>query len=190
MKLNDYLTELKIGKDPELETIFNYALAQVFKESYLNKIENKIKGRIKIKEKINKNQNVVAWNQGTIIYVNKPVFFAKAKGLQIKYLLHEFTHVLHHSKSFLIKRNFKDLNQLSHRLWKIANQHTKNLGVFLTGKNVEKKFLNPEETLAYFMNNQIKWKYISPEGKVLFLKELNGANIFNLTSPFWKARLS
>lgn len=188
-RLNDYLIELKIGKNPEVERVFNLALKQVFSQTYLNKIENIITKRIKLKEKISKDQNMVAWNEGTNIYINKPIFYAKPIAQQMRYLLHEFMHVLHHSKSFLILRNFKEMKNLSNALWPIIEKHTKNKGTFLTGKTIDKKYLNKEETVSYLMNDSIKWNQITPEGKSLFINELKRSGMFNLQHAFWLKRL-
>lgn len=188
-RLNDYLIELKIGKNPEVEKVFNLALKQVFSQTYLNKIENIITKRVKLKEKINKDQNMVAWNEGTNIYINKPIFYAKPIAQQMRYLLHEFMHVLHHSKSFLILRNFKKMKNLSKALWPIVEKHTKDKGAFLTGKSLDKKYLNKEETVSYLMNDSIAWKNITPEGKQLFINELKRSGMFNLQHPFWLKRL-
>ena len=187
--LKDYLVELQIGKSPELETIFNYALKQVFSENYMKKIDTKIRKRIKVKEKVNKNTNVVAWNVGTVIYVNRPVFYNKTRGQQIQYLLHEFMHVLHHEKSFMIARTFPEMKALSKNLWKILKSESTDIGKFLTGQDVNKKLLNSEETISYFMNNKINWRYISPRGRDAFLEEIQASKIFNLQGPFWRARL-
>ncbi len=188
-RMNDYLIELKIGKNPEVEKVFNLALKQVFSQTYLNKIENIITKRVKLKEKINKDQNMVAWNEGTNIYINKPIFYAKPIASQMRYLLHEFMHVLHHSKSFMIIRNFKEMKNLSNALWPIIDKHTKDKGAFLTGKSIDKKYLNKEETVSYLMNDSIKWKNITPEGKQLFISELKRSGMFNLQHPFWLKRL-
>ncbi len=188
-RLNDYLIELKIGKNPEVEKVFNLALKQVFSQTYLNKIENIITKRVKLKEKINKDQNMVAWNEGTNIYINKPIFYAKPIAQQMRYLLHEFMHVLHHSKSFMIIKNFKEMKNLSNALWPIIDKHTKDKGAFLTGKSIDKKYLNKEETVSYLMNDSIKWKNITPEGKQLFINELKRSGMFNLQHPFWMKRL-
>ncbi len=188
-RMNDYLIELKIGKNPEVEKVFNLALKQVFSQTYLNKIENIITKRVKLKEKINKDQNMVAWNEGTNIYINKPIFYAKPIAQQMRYLLHEFMHVLHHSKSFMIIRNFKEMKNLSNALWPIIDKHTKDKGAFLTGKSIDKKYLNKEETVSYLMNDSIKWNNITPEGKQLFISELKRSGMFNLQHPFWLKRL-
>jgi len=187
--MKNYLIELKIGKNPKTEKLFNLALKQVFSTTFLSKIESLLKKRIKIKEQISKDKNVVAWKQGNIIFLNPPIFYQKSLTQQMKYLLHEFIHILHSSKSFLILRNFKEMKNLSNALWPIIDKYTKDKGAFLTGKSIDKKYLNKEETVSYLMNDSIKWNKISPEGRQLFINELKHSGIFNLQHPFWLKRL-
>jgi hypothetical protein len=40
------------------------------------------------------------------------------------------------------------------------------------------------------MSGSIHWDAITPEGKEKFIKTLDGYDIFNLESPWWKQRLS
>jgi len=187
--MNDYLTELELGSDKEIEDYFNLALKQVFSVSYLNKIEKTIKNKIKLKEKINKDSDVVAWVQGTTIYVNKPEFEKRDAKSKIKYLLHEFMHILNNSRSFVIVKQFKEINDLSKKLWDIVKKHTKDPGMFLAGRSIPKNRLNSQEALSYLMNDKINWKAISSEGQKLFKDALRKSGVFNLKHDFWKNRL-
>ena len=186
---HNYLVELQIGKDANLEKLFNLALRQVFSPQYLQKIEGEIKKRIKIKETINKNTNIVAWVQGTTIYVNTPIFNQREYPAKIRYLLHEFMHVLNNSKSFLVQSKFKDIKDLSNKLWEVVKEHTKDPGKFLTGNTIDKKLLNNQEALSYLMNDKIQWGEITPEGKKSFIEALEKSGVFNLEHEFWKKRL-
>lgn len=190
MNLQDYLIEVKIGQNPEIEKLFNAGLEQVFNSSYVNKINNIMKKRINIKEKVFNEKDVVAFVQGNSIYINKPQFYAKSKKEQIKYLLHEFLHLLNNSKKFIFFNKFKELKQVSKELWKIVKEYTDNPGMFLTGKKVRASYLNNQEAMSYLMNDKIQWKYISAEGRKKFINILQSANIFNLEHPFWKKRLT
>jgi hypothetical protein len=189
-RMDEYLIELRIGKNPSVEKVFNQALGQVYSTEYLNKIESVLTKRIKLKEKVLNNANEVAWNQGTNIYVNRPVFYSKPVAQQMRYLLHEFVHVLHHSKGFLFMRNFKEVKKLTDALWKVMETEVKDKGKFLTGKSIDKKYLNKEETLSYLMNDSVKWNEITPQGRQQFINELKRSQMFNLDHPFWKKRLT
>lgn len=188
--LYDYLTELQIGDDKNLEKTFNFALSQVFSKEYLYKIEDTLKNKIKIKEKVSSNTDIAAWVEGTTIYVNKPEFLSKDMKSRIKYILHEFIHILNNSKSFLILNKFKEVRELSKELWEIVKTHTKDPGKFLIGRTLPKNLLNDQEALSYLMNDKIQWREISPEGRILFKEAMKKYNIFNLNHEFWKKRLS
>lgn len=187
--LQNYLAEVKLGENPDLEKVFNDALSQVFSPQYLSKIEDTLKKRIKVKEKINKNSDVVAWVQGTTIYVNKPEFYARPAKQRVKYLLHEFMHVLNNSKSFFIINKFKEIKDLSNKLWSITKKHAKDPGKFLADRSINKSLLNNQEALSYLMNDKINWKAISSTGEQLFKQALKESGIFNLSHEFWKNRL-
>jgi len=187
--LHNYLTELSIGDNQDLEKVFNLALSQVFSKTYLDKIESTLEKKINIKEKVNNNQNIVAWTEGTTIYVNRPEFYARDMRSRMKYILHEFIHVLNNSKSFIMLNKFKEINDLSTELWEIIKTHTKDIGKFLTGRTVPKSLLNNQESLSYLMNDSIDWRQITPEGKVLFIKALKDSGVFNIQHMFWKKRL-
>jgi len=188
--MNNYLIELQIGKDPEIEKVFNLALKQVFSSEYLTKVEEAINKRIKIKEKTGK-PGVVAWVVGTTIYINKQEFYARNIKQQIKYLLHEFLHVLHNSKSFVFFKKFKEVDILSKRLWFIIKKYTTEPGDFLNKKGgVPRHLLNKQESLSYLMNDSMDWKQMKPGGKAMFIKALDDSKVFNLKHQFWKTRLS
>lgn len=190
MELRKFLTEVKIGNDEDIESAFNKALELVFTPLYLNKIEKNILDRVKIVDDEDRNQNIVAWNIGTTIYVNKQVFYSKQKADQIRFLLHEFSHVLMNKKSFLIQRQFKDLHDLSDRLYKIVSKTlNKPLSVFLTSTNQNLPTKDKQEIISYLMNGKIDWSAISKEGRIEFIKELRKSNIFNLQTNFWRKRL-
>lgn len=187
--MNDYLMEISIGTNPDLESIFNHALQQVFSKQYLSKIESVLAKKIKLKEKVSKNTDVVAWVEGTTIYVNKPEFEKRDGKSKVKYLLHEFMHVLNNSKSFFIIKSFKEINDLSEKLWTITKKEAKDPGLFLAGRSIPKHLLNKQEALSYLMNDKVQWKNISPKGKEEFQKALKDAGVFNLGNQFWKNRL-
>lgn len=187
--LYDYITELSLGNDADLEKIFNLSLMQVFSNQYLSKINSVIKNKINIKEKTSTDPNIVAWVEGTTIYINTLEFNARDMKSKIKYILHEFMHVLNNSKSFIFLSKFKEIKDLSNNLWVIIKKHSKNPGKFLTSKNIKSNYFNSQESLSYLMNDAIDWNQISSEGKSLIINTLKKSNVFNLESVFWKKRL-
>lgn len=187
--IEDLLYEIKIGNNKNIESLFNYMLSQIFDEAYLKKIEMLLNNKvIKIIEK-EERKDIVAWTVGTTIYVNPDEFNARNIESQIKYLLHEFIHVLNNSKSFFILNKFKEIKELSKTLWKITLEHSDNPGKFLTNKNINKNLLNDQEALSYIMNGNLNWAEISSKGRKLFIEAIKQSNIFNLDSKFWKERL-
>ena len=192
MRAHDYLTELAIGKDADIEKLFNQALKQVFASSYLTRIESTIKKRIKIKE-VKKNTDEAAAVVSTNIIVFVPKFYQEPKIKQISILLHEFIHVMQQSKSIGVFSKFKEIKTLTWKLERIAKRHLKpkmTIGDFLLGKKMKKKYTKKEEILSYLMNNDIKWNALTPIGKKFFIQELQKSGLFNLTHKFWTKRLS
>lgn len=138
-----------------------------------------------------KNERIVAWNIGTKIYVNKQIFYSKNKADQIRFLLHEFMHVLMNKKSFLIQRQFKELHDLSQELYEIVKKSlVKPMSVFLTGEEQKIPTMDTQEIISYLMNGKINFNALSLEGKRKFIKTLLNSGIFNLQSNFWKRRLT
>lgn len=189
MEYKQQLMEMKLGKDIKIEEYFNKALGEVFSPTYLTKVNDKIKNKIKVKERVSGNQSIVAWVVGTTIYVNRPVFERKSLVKKIRYLLHEFFHVLNNSKSFFIISKFPEINTVSKQLWEIVIKDAENVGLFLIGIKADKKKFNNQEALSYLMNNDINWNQLPASSKAKFIKTLENSNLFNLKSSTWKSIL-
>lgn len=192
MEVKEYLlNEVALnGIDEELQSLFNYGLAQVFSPSMVGKIEEKINKMISIKEVVKNDENIVAYQSGNVIYVNKPVFSEKTTEQKIQYLLHEFFHILQTSKHFLLVQNFKEINEISKQLFEIIkNGLISSYSMFLTGKDVKLPTSGPEELLPYFANGKITWSAVTPQTRIAFVNKLKESGIFNLRSKFWTKRL-
>lgn len=187
MYYKEYLEEaIKINL--ELQKLFNKGLNEVFSIAYLNKISGKIKEFIDIKE-VSLDQKVVAYNVGSKIYINKNTFYDNTLNDQVKYLLHEFIHVLQRKRGLFFSK-FKEIRVLTKSLEKILKDHSlQPISVFLTGKNQNLGSGGKWEILSYFMNNTIEWNAVDDEGKVLIVREIKSSGIFNINSSFWKKRL-
>ena len=191
MRLEDYLIEVQMGTVSNIETLFNLALKHIFKADYLRKIYNTISRTVKIIQVHEKNQNIIAWNRGSTIYINKAAFGELVLSKKLKYLLHEFMHVMQNLKRFFLFRGFKEIHDLTLDLDDIVqNSLVKSFEEFLTGRKVNIGRGGKYEILAYLMSGSIHWDAITPEGKEKFIKTLEGYDIFNLESPWWKQRLS
>jgi hypothetical protein len=191
MNLKKYLTEINLNNDPELSVLFTRALKEVFSPSYFKKINNTLVKKINI-EKVDRTDGVVAYVQGNKIFVNNNVFFKQTKQAQIRYLLHEFIHILQRNKKMLIFFNFKEINKLTNELFNLLKKelNDKKMAIFLTGKIANLGPGKKNEILSYFMNDSIKWDVISPDLKKAVIQKMRESNLFNLTSLFWKKRLT
>lgn len=190
MNIREKLFEVTLStSNDKLNSIFNFALQQVFQKWYLDKIDDKIKSEVKVEE-VRDKRSIVGWQSGKKIYINAPLFYAKPVNLQIRYLLHEFLHLLQKSKKFIFLKQFKELDTLGKNLLIIVKQNLlQSLSMFLTGKDQELPTDSYEEVLAYLMNDKINWNALKPEGRRQFISLLKQSNIFNLKSDFWQRRL-
>jgi hypothetical protein len=189
--LEDFLDEVTLGKDESLNRLFNLALQQVFTSQFVQKIDNEIRKRIKLKEINNKDHNILSYNKGNNIYINTIPFNKRGVREKMQLLLHEFIHLLQRKKKAFFFKNFKEINNLTNKLIKVIEPNlNKTLPVFLTGKNMDLGPGGKHEILGYLMNNTLDWSAISPAGKKLFIDELKASRIFNLSHPFWRKRLS
>jgi hypothetical protein len=193
MRLNDFLIEAKTEEGEELEKAFGQALLKVFNPAYLPKIKKNISKDIKIKKKDFKNPNAVAYTKGRTIYVNEPIFEKLDMKDKVKYLLHEFIHIMQNTSNFVVIRAFKEIFNLADKLYPIVKKNiTKPLPFFLTGKN-QSLGTNPKyikyEIISYLMNGDIRWDAISKKGYLEFMDVLRKSRVFNLNSDFWVKRI-
>ena len=191
MKLQDYVIEVSLGKDPKTEALFNRALKEIFSLRFYNKIQDVVKKHIPIiHDSHTEYQDSPASSKGGKIYTTN-VFERKSPEDKMRFLLHEFIHVLQDAKSFFIFNRFKELDVLSKKLMGILKKHLiKPIDIFLTNKNQGKALRNKKmEIVAYAMNNSINWQALSPQGQQLFVGELRKSGLFNLTSKSWQRRL-
>lgn len=190
MEVKNMLLEVALQtSDDKVNKVFKFGLAQVFQKWFLAKIEEKLPNMIQIKE-IRERSNVVAYQQGNKIIVNAPEFYPKSTEYKVRYLLHEFLHILQKNKKLMFFRQFKELDELGKRLYSIVKGNlVKPLSVFLTSKNQKLPTSSQEEVLAYLMNFKTDWTALKPEGKREFINELRNSKIFNLNSSFWQKRL-
>jgi len=189
-ELANLLLEVELGTKPEVEHLFNYALSQVYSSHYLNKINNFIRGRINVKEEMSQKPNIVAWNNGSTIFINKLVFYQKSRTDQIQYLLHEFTHVLQNRRNFMVLKTFPELHHLGEELYDIARKNlVGTMAEFLTGHDQPLPTKDEYETVAYLMNGKIDWNALNRDGRKDFVNKLYDSGIFNMKSIFWKKRV-
>jgi len=191
-KLDDFLLEVELGDDSDFNKTFNLALKQVFNSRYLSKVNDMINRRIKFKEFNNVNKNILAYNKGNTIYVNKIPFQERTIKRRMEIILHEFIHLVQRKRKVIFFKQFKEIDDLTEQLNIITRKYLKPrtpLSVFLTGKLQKLGPGGKHEILGYLMSNSIKWDAISIEGKGLFIDALKRSGIFDLSNSFWKKRL-
>ncbi len=188
MYYREYLNEEQKEIDPKLRKAFNEALEQVFSRGYLLKISRKLSDFLIIEE-VDEKEDVMAYNIGSKIFINKNTFHELSLKAQSRYLLHEFIHILQRKKGLLFSK-FKEIRRLTIDIYSILKKHlTQPISVFLTGKNQDLGPGGKWEVLSYFMNNSINWNAVSKEGAELIEREIRNSGIFNTDSDFWKRRL-
>ena len=188
--LEAQLLEVQLKTKYNVNSLFNVALKQIFQPEILRKIENTLHRTIKIKEIDNRNQNIIAYNQGSSIYINKRPFGALVLTKKMNYLLHEFIHVLQNMRRFFLFRGFKEINDMTADLNDVVKSNlVKSFPEFLTGKATRIGGGDKYEILAYMMNNSIQWEALTKEGQEKFVKILREYNVFNLENQFWHSRL-
>lgn len=189
MNYRKYINEVELDTNPNLRELFNIALRQVFSINFLSKIDKSIKRNVKIKI-VDEKPGIIGYNQGDDIFVNKNEFFDRGEQEQIRYLLHEFMHIIQRKRGIFF-RKFPEIKKLTNQLKSIISKYSRYpLSVFLTGKNQDLGPGQKWEILSYFMNNSINWNAIKPEGKQEIISALRQSGIFSLDHPFWKKRLS
>lgn len=186
MEMTTYITELRIGTNPSLEKVFNFALAQIFTKEYLDKIEDTINKRVSLSF-VKLKRGVEGYSTNKEIFINKEEFDKKIMIKKIELILHEFIHILQRSKSFFVLKSFKRLEELTNKLNKIVKKNIVKPYTFnsiLAGHevNVGGKY----EILAYLLADRIKWEGLSKKGKTEIYNELKQSNIFNVDSMMWK----
>jgi predicted metal-dependent peptidase len=155
----------------------------------MTKINSFVKNRIEIKSAPQK-ENIVAWNNGSTIYVNSNVFYKKSKTEQMKYLLHEFIHLLQNKRNFMVSKTFPEIHKLGEDLYEIVSKNlVGSMAEFLTGRNQNLPTKDEYEILAYLMNGKVDFDALNNKGKKEFVNELYNCGLFNIKSPFWQKRL-
>lgn len=196
MTLNTYLTEIKIfsnisTEDKEkhnINIIFDYAIKKCFSEVYQEKIETFFQNK-KINIKEVPTGNFLMKTVGNTIFINMNEMKKRDNEQNVKYLLHEFIHILQGSKALLFRNKFPELVELSKNLEKIARKNLiKSLSEFFTSRKQNLMSTGPEEYVAYLMNGAMDFSALKDNGKE-YKNAIIESGIFNTTSDFWKNRL-
>lgn len=180
-----FTEELRISSSEKaLDELFKRYLKEVFSAAYLNKINRRINTTIKLRN-FRERTNVMAYAQGTKIFINKPLFDTVPKDRGVDYIMHEMFHVLSNTGKFpeIVKVN----NEL---VSVVANAVPRDkVSDFFTGKHQNIYSNWKGEALSYLCNNSINWDIAVPGTKLAYKNILEESGIFNMESNFWKKRI-
>lgn len=190
MDLNQYLTEVILTGDNELNIFFDDTLKKVFSPSYYNKIESTLQNKINLSYYNNPNDRAASFvkpGDNKHIYINKYFFDKYSREKKMEFLVHEFFHILQQSKSFLFQKKFKEIIDLDKTLEKIAIPYLKgSFTSFLTGQSNE-TIDSDCEMLSYIVGNRsADWNRIDLRGKKLIQNTIENSGFFNTHSDYWK----
>lgn len=179
-----FTEELRISSgEVALDKMFRAYLQQVFSQTFLKKIDRIFDTKLILKN-FKEKSNVMAYTQGTKIYINRPVFFSTPKDHAMNYIMHELFHVLNNTHRFpeLTKVNKELLNVVYNGVPRGKEAE------FLSGKpqNIHSDWRG--EVINYLCNNSIKWDLAAFGTKLAYKEILEESGLFNMTSPFWKKR--
>lgn len=196
MKLKNYILEAQIFQNVKehekekhnINILFDFAIKNCFSEKYQEKIENFFNtSRINIREI--EEGDFLMKTVGNTIFINLNEMKKRDSEQNVKYILHEFIHVLQGSKSLIFKNKFPELVMLSKSLYAIAQSNlVKSPAEFLTSRKQILKSSGPEEYVAYLMNGNIDWSALK-DGGTSYKDAVIKSGIFNTNSNFWKNRL-
>lgn len=186
MNFNDtvFTEDLRISSgEAALDKMFRSYLQQVFSPSFLKKIDRVFDTKLVLKD-FRERSNVMAYTQGTRIYVNRPVFLSTPKDHAMNYIMHELFHVLNNTHKFpeLVKVNKELLNVVYNGVPRGKEAE------FLSGKPQDIHSDWRGEVINYLCNNSIKWELAIFGTKFAYKEILEESGLFNMSSPFWKER--
>jgi hypothetical protein len=191
MEIFKEIKEAQMGEKVGLSNIFDIALEEVFSKSYLNKIKSKVKKDVIDLKDFEKEGETYSDFFGRIkIRINPKALKNKNMNQKIGLLMHEFIHYLQEAKTFFIIKKFKEIMNLTERLYEIVKD---NLVRGYSIKDIlprNASTISKYEILAYFIEGDLNWKVLSDRGKKEFLETIVNSGIFNLTSRYIKNALS
>lgn len=179
-----FTEDLRISSgEKALDKMFRTYLIQVFSPNFVKKIDRVFTIPLVLRD-FRERSNVMAYTQGTKIYVNKPLFFSTPKDKAMNYIMHELIHVLSNTGKFpeLVNVN----KQLANIVAKAVDKDK--ISLFFTGKqqNIHSDWRG--EAINYLCNNSIDWSAAVIGTKEVYKETLEESGLFDMTSPFWKKR--
>lgn len=172
-----------LSGEQALDNLFTKYMSEVFSPSFLKKINRQYNTKINLRD-FRERSNVMAYTQGTRIYVNRPMFLQTPKDKAMNYIMHELFHVLINSG------RFPELSELNKKLITIVSNGVEKdkISDFFTGKHQNIHSDWHGECINYLCNNSINWDVGVVGIKEAYKETLEESGLFNMTSSFWKKR--
>lgn len=179
-----FTEELRIKSGEEgLDVLFRKYMKDIFSPTFLAKIDRQFDATLKLKD-FREKSNVMAYTQGTKIYINRPLFYSTPKDKAMNYIMHEMFHVLNNTG------RFPELSILNKKICSVVNNGVKRgkESDFFTGKHQNIHSDWHGEVINYLCNNSINWDVAIPGTKLAYKTLLEQSGLFNMNSSFWKKR--
>lgn len=179
-----FTEDLRINSgEKALDNLFHRYMEQVFSPMFLKKINRFFDVTLVLRD-FKQKSNVMAYTQGTKIYINRPMFATVSKDKAMDYIMHELIHVLGNTGKF------PELELLNKKLLNIVVKgvEKEKITEFLTGasQNIHSDWRG--ELINYLCNNSFKWELGMKEVKDAYKETLEESGLFNMKSVWWQKR--
>ena len=179
-----FTEELRVSSgEKALDTLFRKYMKDVFSPTFLAKIDRQYDTTLNLRD-FKEKSNVMAYTQGTKIYINRPLFYSTPKEKAMNYIMHELIHVLINTGAF------PELKVVSAKLANIVAKGVSKdkISDFFTGnhQNIHSDWHG--ETINYLCNNSIKWEFGMAGIKEAYKETLEESGLFNMKSAWWQKR--
>lgn len=179
-----FTEELRVKTGEQaLDVLFRKYMQDVFSPTFLAKIDRQFDTTLVLKD-FKEKSNVMAYTQGTKIYLNRPLFYATPKDKAMNYIMHELIHVLSNCG------RFPELKATSAKLASIVSKGVESgkISDFFTGKHQNIHSDWHGETINYLCNNSINWNAGMLGIKEAYKETLEESGLFNMKSAWWQKR--
>lgn len=179
-----FTEDLRINSgEKALDNMFKQYMSNVFSPNFLSKINRQFNVTLNLRD-FRERSNVMAYTQGTKIYINKPLFYSTPKDKAMNYIMHELLHVLNNTGKFPELSNVN--KQLANIVAKSVDKDK--ISDFFTGKHQNIHSDWHGECINYLCNNSINWDVGVIGTKEAYKETLEESGLFNMKSAWWNKR--
>lgn len=179
-----FTEDLRINSgEKALDNMFKQYMSNVFSPNFLSKINRQFNVTLNLRD-FRERSNVMAYTQGTKIYINKPLFYSTPKDKAMNYIIHELLHVLNNTGKFPELSNVN--KQLANIVAKSVDKDK--ISDFFTGKHQNIHSDWHGECINYLCNNSINWDVGIIGTKEAYKETLEESGLFNMKSIWWNKR--